>query len=140
MFFSTDRESGLILPPSYWHSGTKEIIDPDTFKFISTCPDYDVRTLQRCLLWRMAFDWKLQHHISKYDRPSDVQYSNFEGNCRIFGSSLGNRNYKVGTQDYLSKRLFEPAGSIGISRSKQALDHFSCSSVQVSCTDLTQIF
>jgi hypothetical protein len=131
MFFFTHRESGLVLPPSYWHSGTKEIIDPVTFKFISTCPDYDVRSLQRCLLWRMAIDWKLQHHISKYDRPSDVQYSNFEGNCKLFGSSLCTRNDRVGTQDYLSKRLFEPAGSIGISRSKQALNHFSSSSVQV---------
>jgi hypothetical protein len=128
--FFTDRESGLVLPPSYWDSRSKGAIDPVTFKFNHTCPDYDVRTLQQCLIWRMAIDWKLQHHISKYDRPSNMQYSTFEGNCRIFGYHLCDRNNNR-REDYLSEKVFEPAGSIGISRSKQASDHFSSNSVQV---------
>jgi len=87
-------------------------------------PDYAVRSFQRCLIWRMAIDWKLQHHIERDDRPHDLEYPNFERNCRLFGCyTLGMRSSDV-LEDHLSRTLFGPAESIGIPKSKQSREHF----------------
>jgi hypothetical protein len=87
-------------------------------------------------MWRMAVDWKLQHHIMKYDRPQRVAWSTFEEDCRLLSSyMLGKRTtQKLATQE-LEQRLsicfFKPADSIGISKSKQFLEHLSSHRVLV---------
>ena len=120
-FFSSGRERGLVLPPPY---RTNIPWDPLTGRYDYTLPDYAVRSLQRCLIWRMAIDWKLQRYIEKYDRPQGPAYANFERNCGLFGCYvLGKRSSDV-LEDHLSRTLFGPAESIGIPKSKQSREHF----------------
>jgi len=120
-FFSSGRERGLVLPPPY---RTNIPWDPLTGRYDYTLPDYAVRSLQRCLIWRMAIDWKLQRYIEKYDRPQGPAYANFERNCGLFGCYvLGKRSSNV-LEGHLSKTIFGPGESIGIPRSKQLLKHF----------------
>lgn len=110
-FSSTDREQGSIFPPLY------RVCKPTELDQANADTEYKVRFLRRCLIWRMAIDWKLEHHILEYDRPLDWEYSGFETDCRFFGHSLCTPNSST-PEDYLSENVFEPGGSIGITKSK----------------------
>lgn len=123
-FFSSDRERGLILPPCY-ESTIYIPWNPLIGRYNYTCPDYAFRSLQSCLIWRMAIDWKLQHHIEKYDRPRDLAYANFQENCRLFACYMLTKQDMPILESHISKRLLKPAESIGISKSEQLLEHFS---------------
>lgn len=84
----------------------------------------------------MAVDWKLQHHIMKYDRPQRVAWSTFEEDCRLLSSYMLDKQttQRLATQeleDRLSICFSKPAASIGISKSKQFLEHLSSNRVLV---------
>ena len=133
----TDRQLGMILPPAYEHDLE---CDPVTFKYKYTMPDYHVRNLQRCLIWRMAIDWNLKLHISEDDRPAQLEYFLFVWICESFGYLLGDR---IGRNpgNIISQNIIEPGASIGISKSKQCLEHsYFQQTYMYGCTDQSQIF
>lgn len=111
------KDVTTILPPPYEEYPQSEgaVSLPSSVRI--SCP---VLALKRCLIWRMAIDWGLQHHISKSERPSNREYSTFEGNCGVFGALLGKRCLDPQeTEKHLWTYIFEPADRMGLEKSKQ---------------------
>ena len=116
-----DREHVThILPPPYEQDQQPE---PGINFAQCTLPEHKAITLKRCLIWRMAIDWELQHHVLELERPGDVEYSTFEQYCHSFGCLLTRYPFQIDdpVEDLLSKHIFEPGDRIGIDKSKQFL-------------------
>ncbi|THY19075.1 hypothetical protein D6D01_07141 [Aureobasidium pullulans] len=48
-----------------------------------------VRSLKRCLIWRMAIDLGLKWYVPRIERPSDNEYARFESCWEDYGKYLG---------------------------------------------------
>lgn len=92
----------------------------------STDSSYEnILALKRCLIWRMAIDWELKHHVSKTERPSDDEYSRFRRCCEDYMKVLGHHYHSqelIDKKDHLMRFVFTPGDCLGIGCSKSLLE------------------